>query len=137
MKAKTLIVLTLLAVLLMSTMACGGGGKEATVGAAEEVVQDFIKSAETFDPEKMVSYWVPEMRSDLISFVEGSFEGIRSISHNDIHTEVTSDSEDTIEVFATWGGRAELDNGDVIQIDGEAYYSLERRGSEWLISNVR
>ena len=69
MRIKKVIALCLFVALIMPTIACGGGA-----GEPGETVKDFLDASGRLEPERMASYWVPEMRRDMISTFEDAFE---------------------------------------------------------------
>lgn len=119
-----------LAVLLGSTLlGCGGGaGPEATV-------RDCFKAMEAKDAEKMASYFVADMRDEMLAQMEMTFEMVDKIKISNVKTQVVSQEGDRATVEFEFDMEMTM-AGQTQEQPIKETAELEKVGGKWLITET-
>ena len=120
---KVVLVLTLVALVGGVVIGCSGGsGPEATV-------KGMFKAMEAKNAEKVGSYCTEDIREDVVSAMEFTFELVDSIKITNLKTSVASQTDDTATVDAEWdfeikafsetSKEHQSDSIDLVKVDGK------------------
>ena len=125
---KVVLVLTLVALVGGVVIGCSGGGS-----GPEATVKGMFKAMEAKNAEKVGSYCTEDIREDVVSAMEFTFELVDSIKITNLKTSVASQTEDTATVDVEWdfeikafgetSKEHQSDSIDLVKVDGK-----------WLIS---
>jgi len=126
---KVMLVVALVVLLGPTLLGCGGGaGPEATV-------RDCLKAMEAKDAEKMASYFVADMRDEMLAQMEMTFEMVDEIKISNMKTEVVSQEGDRATVELEFDMEMTI-QGQTSEQHMKETTELERVGGKWLITET-
>ncbi len=121
---KVVLVLTLVALVVGVLAGCSGGGS-----GPEAAVQGMFKAMEAQNADKVGSYCTEDIREDVVSTMEFTFELVDSIKITNLKTTVASQTDDTavvdaeydfeIKAFGETSKEHQSDSIDLVKVDGK------------------
>ena len=125
---KAFFVLGLAAMLLSSLVSCGGG----TVCSAEpeDALRGAFKALESKDSEKLVNYYVEEVRPQIASMMGFAFSFVDNYKISNLEVDVESQTDDEATLKVEYDRKIEAD-GSTTEEHVKETYELAKRENCW------